>query len=347
MADTVQSILCIIDSHPEIKQAYNKRFDTPLESRLGYLAARGLKEITPYFLDSLHDKQTLLYDEAFKCPEGPKRDKFLKEADKIGEDTFILSNVLAHIPPEDLARFGRDVFLWVLSNYAYADELKEGLENYAAQNLGLNKDVFNKARNIRWEATTDRRISSVKPLYELLIEFMDGNSGNVDLASIIRKCPGEGVKLGPERVTAYSMATATPKYGCGHDIRYGNMTKGDKEFHVFLDSYLGFILNHNSNPCAVISFGFDDPEIVKIYQLQGVRPLKVHEAGKKVDRKNSLRPLIPIDWERVMVEYTGEWAKQKGFRRFAIQSGRHNRWVQEKNDDGTPHLQLEKSSKKV
>ncbi|MFH1399902.1 MAG: hypothetical protein ABIH41_00130 [Nanoarchaeota archaeon] len=108
-----------------------------------------------------------------------------------------------------------------------------------------------------------------------------------------------------------------------------------RAYEIWLDTPYGFALTHNQRPQAIVGFNFFD-DALWVMQLQGVRPVK-RDTNDSIERRFSARGLYGIDWQRALVEYTAQCAKQWEFGRFVIQRGEDNLWT-EPTADGKIHL---------
>lgn len=81
-----------------------------------------------------------------------------------------------------------------------------------------------------------------------------------------------------------------------------------------------------------------------IYQLQGVRPVKIGTDGKPAGNGSS-RGLMPINWQKLLVDCVEYIGRQLGYLKIGVQSGHNNRWTIP-YVDGKIHLPLEEALQK-
>lgn len=160
-------------------------------------------------------------------------------------------------------------------------------------------------------------------------DMRNRTSPKIDLECLILQCTKPGVELSVQRVRQYTLEVCTTDsfFVCGYDTRWTRSSVPfEKQHEIYMDAPVGIGLLYCGKPQAVVAFTPYSHSTLMIVQLQGVRPLKRNDQNQVVWKGHS-RSLAPLDWERLLVEYTAAIANEKGFVNLGIRSAYNNKWA--------------------
>ena len=127
-----------------------------------------------------------------------------------------------------------------------------------------------------------------------------------------------------ERCNEYRLYT-TGNAG-GFDDYWSRMGEiGNPRYMIYLDAPVGFALLYKGLPNALVGLNCPDKNTVMIRQLQGVISYFIND--NHAYKKTSARGLMPLDWQKLLVDCTVDIAQTANFERIGIQGYTHNRWV--------------------
>jgi len=260
-----------------------------------------------------------------------------------------LAMVLAHLPAEVIhIELGDDALMWTWVKYPYStqkDVVAEGIQRVT----GRDPERIEKARLTAWQLLQTSKAGLVKSIYDLNEQVLGGITETIDLPNFLQRNAKSGVKLSPKRLNNYSLDPLTTEgtNSHGYEITWEaeNNQDGDKRFSIYLDSPVGLTLTYKGEPNAVVGFFPNDFDTVMVYQLQGVRPTKIGADGKPIG-KSSSRGLMPLNWQKLLVDVIEHIGQKLGYEQIGIQSGDNNSWTKPYGREGEIHLPLEEALKR-
>ncbi len=167
------------------------------------------------------------------------------------------------------------------------------------------------------------------------------------LSEILIDNARDSTPLSEERLRDYEVEVAIPGVVYGRHPKWGWINEDTRINHnVFVDGLFGEMLMHRGEPNAIVSFSIDDPQTLKITQIQGINPYLL--AGidpetipdEEIPRQ-SPKGLYAIKFRDVLLELGKDTARFLGMSRLGIQSGHNNNWTRVHYGDGKIHLPLE------
>lgn len=287
-------------------------------------------------------------EEALKLIEtSPPTDLSFSTLDSYKEN-LKLSIVLAHIPAKEiLSNFGDDVLFWTCLRYPYKrqyDILLKDIETITKRDSVL----LEKAKLTAWQLLRESGTELIKKTYDLGDSIRLRIADSIDLKKLLQENAKEDAQLSEKRLADYSLhpLTTIENYSHGPEAKWGGRRIGnDKRYSIYLDTPYGLALTYKGEPNAVVGFFPNAIDSIIIYQLQGVRPDKLDQKEEQIG-KSSSRGLMPIDWQKLMVDVVENIAKQLGYSKIAIQSGINNSWTKPYYVDKKIQIPLEEAVKK-
>lgn len=271
-----------------------------------------------------------------------KRTRLLK-IETWGESGYLnLSLLLAHLPPKTVFNeLGPDALYWTWVKYPYVPH-KDKIAGALAGFTGKDPEMLEKARLSAWRMLHNKDARDVKSIDRLIEYVNSGRLGSFPLKEQIRLCSKPGFSM-QERENQYLLSAMNTEkhYPVSNEVEWGRMADGggNKRFSVYLDAPVGIGLMHKGLPAAAAGL-LSSASTLMIYQLQGIQPHIVDENGKEIGRASS-RGLMPIDWQRILVNCAGFVASELGLEEICLRSGYNNKWTKKYEGDGKIHLKLE------
>ncbi len=260
--------------------------------------------------------------------------------------------VVAHLPhPTVINELGENLLTWTCLGYPYNNETFQQLNNSLAKYLDINVHNLRLARLTSWQLHHSSSAAASIANYKIINGLKKFITDLVDLPALLKLCALNEQELSSKRANDYSLEVIELDdpdkkhyfpYGWANGYRY--KLEKDRLDCIYLDGPIGILLLYKGKPNAILSFTAKDKKTLMINQLQPVFAYKVEE-GKDPTPDNRIAPrgLMAIDWEKLMVSIGEIVADYFNFSSVAIQSGVNNKWVKEKNSDGTPHMTLKEA----
>lgn len=223
---------------------------------------------------------------------------------------------------------------------------------------GFDEDLFQKAQNWSERHNSAYHPSEVLSHYALMDTIANGGLQTIDLPALLRASAKPGVQLGSQRMEDYELhpiraARAGEPRGFSKEWRHTVTFSTDTEEHfysIYLDAPVGIVLCYKSKPNAVVAMTTNGREMM-IHQLQGIKgyradprlPHNHHDA--RVNGRISSRGLMPLDWQKLMVQVATEMATKMGATSLGIQGSKNIRWTKPVRVDANPRMTVEAAIK--
>lgn len=267
-----------------------------------------------------------------------------------------INRALLFLPPEVVAQeLGVDVALWAAISAPIAGD-SNALNEVLHDTYGYNIEDIEIANNWEWvNGRLRRSVRRILAQYSLMQAMRADAPGQVDLPAILSASARDGMELSRARLSDYQLIPIEADYNSYYQ---GGRVKGwddDLERKLSYDSWLdspsGFALTYKGVPNALVGLSIGNKDELMIEQLQGVRanridPLQSRYAKERVVGKVASRGLMPLDWQRVMVESAEQIAQNLAIPVVGIRAGKNNVWTTRiLPREEAPHLTLEQAER--
>jgi hypothetical protein len=266
-----------------------------------------------------------------------------------------ITEALLSLPPEVvIEQLGEEIALWAsLSNSVMGDD--EKINSALAKMRGITIEDLEIAQGWSWRKDGfDRDPKRVLAQYGLMQSMKDGVVDRVDLPAILENSARPGITLSNSRIDDYALTpietdTYNWYYDGGHVKGWGVDTERSISISSWLDTPTGFALTYKGVPNAMAGLAMNGLNEIMLHQIQGIQIDRVdltksvyseeHYVGKI-----SSRGLMPLDWQKVLVQINEHIAELLDKNNTAIQSAANNVWIHKRfPKDTEPHLPYEKA----
>lgn len=165
-----------------------------------------------------------------------------------------------------------------------------------------------------------------------LEEAIYSNLHTIDFEKLLLSSAKEGVTISERRLGDYALSPLKTRhnYNSGYDDYWSKTILDDhSNYQIYLDTPIGFTLLYRKLPNALVGVSCSDYTTVMIKQLQGVRGEFSYQSSKNLKgRKTSARGLMPLDWQKLLVDCIADLVREARFKKLGIQGYVHNHWTQ-------------------
>lgn len=259
------------------------------------------------------------------------------------------------LPPSVvIENYGVDVALWASISSSLQGE-NDDFNKELEEAHGYDIARLDVARNWEWSDSMRTDTKKVLGQYGLIQSLRAEVLENVDLPAILASSTRDGVELSAKRIDDYAVIPIEADYNWYY---HGGAVKGWSEdisetvgYGMWLDTPAGFALTYKGLPNAMAGLAMNKTDEVMLYQMQGVQAVKLDPTKSRYDSerkigKISSRGLVPIDWQKVLVEVTETIARQSTASSIGIQAAKNNVWIKKfMASDTEPHLPLDQAVK--
>lgn len=216
--------------------------------------------------------------------------------------------VLPEAVPDSIAEYlGKDAVLWAAANARNLEQSK-ALDAKSAELFGVSPKSIHRA--IMASKNHSRSIISADILIAQtrLAAFNNKITTLLDIPKHIQSHAADGVAVSPQRAEQYDLVPVEPdSLGSDGFIRRHWPSPDKVTYGMYLDGPFGLVLTYKNNPIAVTSYSLTDPDVVSIYEVQGV-------TGRHPDTGNKVSPrgLAPLDWQGMFIDTAAAAARHAG-----------------------------------
>jgi hypothetical protein len=115
------------------------------------------------------------------------------------------------------------------------------------------------------------------------------------------------------------------------------------EYDIWLDSPNGFALTYKGTLNAVVGISVAENDELMVSQIQGAKAYRPSKEKKDRERLHA-RGLMPLDWQKLMINISEELARQLNLKSMGIQSAENNQWIKTALKDGERDVHLSKDA---
>lgn len=263
------------------------------------------------------------------------------------------TRLLTALPPETIYNeYGALTLAWACANAPSSGKQRE-LLRIAEKLAGWDQHLLEKSILWCWEKQKSHRGKDVVLQYAVGNELQKGALNAVGLQDLVKASAKPGIEISSKRAADYSLKPQTPYDACPKGVTIESFWADESNIcsPMYLDAPHGFSLAHKGRAQAVVAFGAVGQDELMIYQLQGKRSQLIDPDKHPFDKDYVIRTLpsrglAPLDWQRLLIEITTEFAANMGFTSIGVQAGHKNFWAHhiEPNED-RPHLSPEAAAK--
>jgi len=267
-----------------------------------------------------------------------------------------INRALLFLPPQVVIdSLGEEVALWasIASDISgYSDDMDATLE----EKLGYSMKDIEIARGFNYRKQLMREsVPGVLAQYSLMQAVRSDAVANIDLPAILQDSAKEGIELSSSRVDDYALIPIEAEnyntyYDGGHIKGWDDDEEKGIGYSSWIDTPTGFALTYKGIPNAIAGLAMHSTDTVMIHQLQGVKanridPSKSVYSKERVLGKISSRGLMPLDWQKVMVQTAEQVTRTLDIPKAGILASENNVWTKKRfRTDTVPHITLEQAA---
>ncbi len=258
-----------------------------------------------------------------------------------------ICRALLFLPPEVVyENFGHELAVWASVNTPIMGE-SDGVNKVLTDRGGYDTDDLEISRLWQWNNHHNSHGKPILSNYQLMQSIKNGALDNIDLPNLLETNAKPDINLSQKRLADYALLPVELEEDGYNTLLKGGWTRewtrrvaGDIRYDIWMDAPIGIILAYKGLPNAIAGLAMRGTDEIMMYQVQGIR-------GKRIDPSKSAyddnyvkgeaksRGLMPIDWQKLLVEVTGAIGENAGARNIGIQAGKNNVWA--KGDEGDDH----------
>ena len=259
--------------------------------------------------------------------------------------------LLALQPTVLVESYGTDAGLWAV--LTEPEQRYHPILDLLEDEFGYDLHALDVARIWKLQQAKPEQKESAKSIVKLyfLRRSLQESLDTILLPKLMRSSTLPGIEPSEQRANNYSLQ-AVHIDNQSQDTIGGGVTKvyaADKKdifYDVWLDTTVGFILEHKGLPNAIVGLDYNSASELIIRQLQGIRGKRLDPSKPRAERvigRTSARGLMTLDWRKCMVDVTQYVADGLDLASIAIQAGKNNYWTTALPNESKPHLTMEQA----
>lgn len=276
---------------------------------------------------------------------GPLDDLYKEDSER----WYDIRRVLSGLSPETLHRaYGTEILAWLTINSTIGDLQKKYLASLQTL-AGWDAELLDKVRSWDWQYRSDRLYSKSTLLhYQIGSTILHGGLEAIDVPAELRAAARPDIKISDKRANDYTLRSVTTAASIQGYVKGAATEVAPRTLYpVYLDAPVGFVLEYKGRPQTAVAVALSQHSTLMIHQLQGLKGKVYTPKGsfkeENVIRRLSARGLMPLDWQKFMVNVAAQIAVKTGLAKVGIQAGKKNYWVRPQPGETHPHLTIQQA----